>query len=236
MSGGLTYYYSTVAPRPRFGGFSTSRQELLQIGLAYVVLTVCLTIILSQHTILFGGAQAESLSTISPLLVGISAIAALSGFVAHELAHKFVAQRRGFWAEFRMWPVGLVLALVSSVVGILWGAPGATMVGGMSDDDRADWGRTSVAGPLTNVAFAGVFYGAAMLLFRAGSDLFGWMLLLAWINGWFGTFNLLPLGPLDGRKVLRWSVGVWIAAIALTGAMAVLSYIAYAYQTPFLNF
>jgi Zn-dependent protease len=31
------------------------------------------------------------------------------------------------------------------------------------------------------------------------------------INVWFSAFNLLPIGPLDGRKVLDWGVPQYIA-------------------------
>jgi Zn-dependent protease len=31
------------------------------------------------------------------------------------------------------------------------------------------------------------------------------------INVWFSAFNLLPIGPLDGRKVLDWGVPQYVA-------------------------
>jgi Zn-dependent protease len=239
MSGGLNYYYTTVAPRPRHGGVSTSRQELTQIGIAYAVLTVDLLIIFSQSTILFGTGGAGLVYSLTPGIVAVAATAALTGFVAHELAHKIVAQRRGFWAEFRMWPAGLALSFVTALIGFLWGAPGATVVSGMGESERAEWGRTSVAGPLANVAFGLAFFAAGVVSFQVGWNLEAvyWIFMLAWINGWFGTFNLVPFGPLDGRKVLRWNAGVWAGAIVLTGAVAAASILAALsmafYSTPF---
>lgn len=223
MSGGLNYYYTTVAPRPRYVGVSTSKQEVLQIGIAYVVLTVDLLIIFSQSSILSGLVYA-----VTPGIAAVAAVAALTGFLAHELAHKIVAQRRGFWAEFRMWPAGLALSFVTALIGFLWGAPGATVVSGMSESDRADWGKTSVAGPLTNVAFGLAFFAAGFAWFERGWGVGAvyWIFMLAWINGWFGTFNLVPVGPLDGRKVLRWNRAVWVGAIAFTGSVAAFSLLA----------
>ncbi len=232
-----TYSYRIVGVPPSRRPLSTSRAELTQILIAYAVLTGDLVIIFSQSTVLFGSAGTSFLKTISLEIVLISAAAALTGFVAHELAHKIVAQRHGFWAEFRMSPAGLLISALTAYFGLLWGAPGATVVAGMPVDDRSDWGKTSLAGPMANVAFAGVFYIAAIadFVYLRPSNLYFWLLLLAWINGWFGTFNLVPVGPLDGRKVLRWNVGVWAGAIVLTGAFAVVSWIAlYVYQSPFL--
>jgi Zn-dependent protease len=204
---------------------TTSRTELLQIGIAYAVLTFCLVILLSGSDALFG--TGNGLLFVSPILVAVAAAAALTGFVMHELAHKVAAQHRGFWAEFRLSPMGLVLALFTAFVGLLFAAPGATVVGGMSPADRRNWGQTSLAGPLTNFAFGLAFYGAALGASVLGSSVFGWLLLLAYINGWFGTFNLIPLGPLDGAKVFRWSKGIWATAIAVMGAFAVVSYLAF---------
>jgi Zn-dependent protease len=223
MSGNYSYSYTTGPPAPRRGAVSTSRQELTQIGIAYAVLTAALLIILSRSSFLAGFASA-----ITPVIAGTAAAAALTGFVAHELAHKIVAQRRGFWAEFRMWPAGLILALVTATLGFLWGAPGATVVSGMSASDRADWGRTSVAGPLANVGFGLVFLATGVTAFRLGwgAGATYWIFSLAWINGWFGTFNMVPLGPLDGRKVLRWSAAVWAGTIVFTGSVAAVSLLA----------
>ncbi len=231
-----SYTYNFVTPSAPRRRFSTSRRELLEIGIAYVVLTIDLAIILPQASFLFSGSANLVPSVIgaltTPLFVAVAALAALSGFIAHELAHKFVAQSHGFWAEFRMYPTGLLLSFVTALVGFLWAAPGATVVSGMDPRDRANWGRTSLAGPMANVAFGTAFYLGAIGLYLVGSGLFSALLLLAYINGWFGTFNLIPLGPLDGRKVLRWDRRAWVGSIVVCGTLAVAGLWAYSISTP----
>jgi len=229
----MRYYYTTVVPRPGSGRVTTSRREVLEIGIAYAVLTIDLMLILSHGTYLSGSGTVDLTTLLSPGWAVLAATAAFTGFLAHELAHKIVAERRGFWAEFRMWPVGLLFSFVTAVVGFLWGAPGATMVGGMSESDREDWGRTSVAGPLTNLAFSVLFLGVGLAGFGLGARFVGAFLVLAWINGWFATFNLVPIGPLDGRKVVRWSKAVWGAAIVAAVALTVASLLAYYSQLTF---
>jgi len=208
------------------GQITTSSRELRDLSLAFVVLTLDILFVL-----LGGAAGLVGLGPPAVVLqfVAVAAAAALTGFVAHEMAHKFSAQRRGYWAEFRMSPTWLLLSLiVSAFAGFLFAAPGATVIGGMGS--REDWGRTALAGPLTNMGFATAFYAGAVVLIDVGSlTAVVWLLFLAFINGWFATFNLIPFGPLDGRKVLSWNVGIWIGSIVLGGALAVLGGIAIYY-------
>jgi Zn-dependent protease len=232
-SGSLNYSWN---PPPKPTRITTSRTELLHLGVAYAVLTACLLLVFSGNTYLGSGFAPPGFLGISPTLVVVAATAALSGFAAHEMAHKIAAQRRGFWAEFRASPYGLIMALVTSFLGFILAAPGATVVGGISEVDRQSWGRTSLAGPMTNLGFAALFYGASVVAYELGSILFVWLLVLAFINAWFGTFNLFPFGVLDGRKVYRWDPKVWAGAIALTAtAMAFTVLALYIYGTPLLT-
>jgi Zn-dependent protease len=232
-----TPWYSPYGvPVPAVQKVTTSRKELLDILVAFTVLTFALVVLFTRSSVLFGSTGVGLLSPSVLPVAGLAAAAALTGFVAHELAHKVVAERRGFWAEFRMSPMGLVFLLFTAFVGFLFAAPGATMVGGISELDRRSWGWTSLAGPMTNLSFAGAFYAASFGAYGFAPGLVEGLLFLAYINAWFGTFNLLPFGPLDGRKVLRWSGGIWGAAIAISGAVAVVCGLAaIVYGTPYLH-
>ncbi len=146
-------------------------------------------------------------------LVAISLVTVGTGFVFHELSHKFVAQRYGYWAEFRMWPLGLVLALVTSLLGFIFAAPGATYISG-TDISQSQNGRISLAGPLTNVAIAALFL--PFWLFGGGI----WVAvgtIGVRINVFLALFNMLPIGPLDGSKVYRWNLPVWAAVFIPLG-------------------
>ncbi len=234
MTAGPRYSYTWTPASPTVPRVTTSRTELTHIGIAYVVLTVDLTVIFFGGGLLFGGAGISAL--LSGLAVGVAAVAALTGFVCHELAHKVYAQRHGFWAEFRMSPIGLVFSLFSAFLGFLWAAPGATVIGGMSVIDRENWGRTSLAGPLSNLGFAAVFYAGAVVTFAVGSWFYFYFVLLAWTNAWFATFNLVPLGPLDGAKVFHWRKDTWVGALVIAGAFTVLLYLMlYQVTTPLLG-
>jgi len=230
------YYYSVWTPvAPPLATHRTSRTELTHIAIAFVVLTVCLMIILSGHSFLVSGTVTSIIAPVPIYWVLIALAAALTGFIAHEMAHKFVARRLGYWAEFRMWPMGLLLALLSSAGGFLFAAPGATMVQGMDPRDVHGWGQTGVAGPVTNLIFASGFYAASVETFLVHSGIFAPLLFLAMINTLFATFNLLPIGLLDGAKVYRWGRGRWLLAFAVSAAFFAVAYTAfYSYGSPLL--
>ena len=158
----VQYSYTTGAPLQP-ARITTSRTELVQLGIAFAVLTLDFTLILGYGGLLFSGST--GFAAISPTIIIVAAAAGLTAFVAHEMAHKISAQRHGCWAEFRYAPMWLLFSIFSSFLGFLWAAPGATVVGGMAD--ARDWGRTSLAGPLTNIGFAAAFYAGAVAAFEA---------------------------------------------------------------------
>jgi Zn-dependent protease len=222
-------YWVGAAPLPS-RTVSTSPTEILHILIAFAVLTLDIAIVeaglLGQVS--FGGFDPGAVEA----GLAFGAAAAFTGFLAHELAHKVSAERRGFWAEFRMSPVGLLFSLVTAVFGFLFAAPGATVIGGMGS--APEWGKTSLAGPALNLVEGTAFAGAGLALnavpghFAAAT----FLVLLAFVNGWFATFNMLPLGPLDGHKVLRWSTPVWASVFAVAAAFTALLFAIQFYGWP----
>ncbi len=135
----------------------------------------------------------------------VSFIAVGSGFVLHELMHKFTAERYGYWAEFRMWMMGIVLALITSTLGFIFAAPGATYIQGYNVSERQN-GIISLAGPATNVVIAVVF----LLVGLVGNGIVADIGLIGFpVNLFLALFNMLPIMPLDGAKVFHWNKMLW---------------------------
>jgi Zn-dependent protease len=200
---------------------TTSPTEIVHLLIAFLVLTFDISLIQRGFGLFAGGTANAPLILFA---VEVGAAVALTGFVAHELAHKVVAQRYGFWAEFRMSPIGLLISVMTAFVGFLMALPGATMIGGMGD--ARQWGRTSVAGPLLNLIEGAVFLigAAASFVLQHNDWTTSFLLLLALFNGIFAAFNLLPFGLLDGRKVFRWNRGVWAVTFAMAVGFALYAY------------
>ncbi len=143
-----------------------------------------------------------------------------ASFFIHEIAHKAVAQKMGFWAEFRLTMWGAVLTLVSiasPIFKII--APGAMMVAGSADSNKM--GKISIAGPLTNIGLAAIFLTGSLL-----SQGDSWLLLGlgAAFNAGISLFNLIPFGLLDGFKIFRWSKVAWVVSFAASVVLTFTSY------------
>ncbi len=146
----------------------------------------------------------EFASTFVEVLITVGA-----GFVLHELAHKYAAQRYGAIAIYRAWTAGLALAVVLAVAfGFVFAAPGAVYIYGRHLT-REQNGKIAIAGPLANYALAIAFF----LLLQGSPSAQGFLAYGAQVNLFLAFFNLLPFGPLDGAKVYHWNRAAWAAAI-----------------------
>lgn len=137
------------------------------------------------------------------------------GFVLHEIAHKLMAIRYGFWAEYRLWLEGLILALVTSYFGFVFAAPGAVYIHG-NYIDRDVNGKISIAGPLTNIMLALIFLMASSVLPSPLRDV---AVLGYAVNSFLALFNLIPIAVLDGAKVFRWNPLIWLIVAASAFAL-----------------
>lgn len=131
-------------------------------------------------------------------------------FILHELAHRTVARHFGAWSEFRAWYEGLAIAIVLKIVlGFTFIAPGAVYI-------HKDYLTTkenayiSLAGPLTNVALAILFLILPIPLIHFSGyyiDISGYGY---HVNMFLAFFNMLPIYPFDGSKVINWNFLVWL--------------------------
>lgn len=186
----------------QLGSINTSRKELIDIIKAWAAISLAFAILLGGSIFSF---NLISLFTIAGLSVGF-------GFIAHELAHKVVAQRYGCKAEFRSFDQMLILAVVMSFFGFILAAPGAVMISGPVGKKRN--GKISSAGAIANLIVAAGFLS---LLFIPVT---GTLLLIAkygfMINTWLALFNLIPVWMFDGKKVLNWSKPVYFTLLGIS--------------------
>jgi len=192
--GGLNDYTTPgMEPRLRF-----SRGEIVQILIAMIVLTVAFSFALAPY---------PPVSNLDAVIgnLPLSFLAIATAFFCHEIAHKYMGQRYGYWSEFRMYPQGLLFALFLGItLGIVFAAPGAVQIFGRPT--REESGKMAAAGPSMNLAISFVFMSLWLLV---SGNLAEIAFFIAYINAFLAFFNLLPFGPLDGRKIMKWKIEVW---------------------------
>ncbi len=196
----MTYPY--IRPRFRF-----YRDEIKDIFLAIAVLTLAFAILISPF-------PRGPLSLFDFI---VAFIAVLTAFFLHEMAHKYMAFKYGYPAAFRAWKTGLVIALLSSFIGFLFAAPGAVYIYGYPS--REENGKISAAGPTTNIIGGYAFLLIALFL----NSYLGYVSILSFIliyiaslNFFLAFFNILPIGPMDGLKILNWNVLFFILLFILS--------------------
>ena len=194
--------------------FSDYEKEQLRESIGFLTLAFALAL---SNGLLVVMDDPSILITTLPLAFA----AVMTGFLLHELAHKWMAQQYGCWAEYRGNKNGLYFALAMSAFGFLLAAPGAVMVSGRITDRQN--GIIAAVGPLTNIAIAIV--ALPIYIFTAGLD---WPISLLGelarfiivINLILGGFNMIPIQPLDGSKVIMWSKPAYLGIIAAIFALA----------------
>lgn len=196
-------------------GYSRLRREIQDILIAVFGLTLAFSISTFSR-------NSFRLSTFEIFYyLALSLAAVCLAFLAHELAHRQVARRYGGYAEFRIWPMGLLGGIIFSFLGFVIAAPGAVYFEGVFGNERV--GKTALAGPITNL-FLGVIFLVAGIALSGTAWVFpiGY---LSQINLYLGVFNMIPFHPLDGQKVMTWNMRFYIVAFGTMILMAVLSYI-----------
>lgn len=194
-----------------------SRVENNHILISIVVLTFVLALLFTRNNLFYGLTEGFKLD-IFPYWLMVSFFGVVTAFFFHEMSHKFMAQKYGLWSEFRMYPRGLLFALLLGIMlPFVFAAPGAVMFRGGSR--YFETGRIAMAGPLSNLIIAAITLMLYRVLFFENIVIGSIICFVCFINALFATFNLLPFGPLDGTKIISWNPTIWIIMLILSAVV-----------------
>ena len=188
-------------------------RETIDLIIAFIVISLGFSIVYARTNV------NQIIAILPIIMIGVG-----SGFILHEIGHKLSAIHYGYWAEFKAWPIGLLISILSAFIGFLIATPGAVNIYGNINNEEN--GIISLCGPVVNILLALMFLvinsiNTAMNPATAGASLtsitctFGFM-----INGYLAFFNLIPLGILDGAKVIKWNPLIWFVTIGVSAIMA----------------
>ena len=192
--------------------FRFTGKEIRDLIISFIVIAL-------GFTILYSNGDYSHITLIFPIvMIGVGV-----GFIFHELGHKFVAMHYGYYAEYELWPTGLLIALASSFFGFIFAAPGAVVIYSNGMEEKTN-GIISIAGPIVNIILGLIFFlilGSLgnFVYTETGAIVYLICVLGTRINFFLAAFNLLPIPPLDGSKVMSWSVPVWLITFAIAAIL-----------------
>jgi Zn-dependent protease len=186
----------------------TSNTEIIHIIISWLAISSAFAVLLLWSRSGIKPTGDELINGIfNPLVISLCTVGI--SFIVHEMSHKIVAQRFGFWAEFRMSvPMLFVMLYLVLDFGILFAAPGAVMIYGGNVGLKEN-GRISLAGPLSNLLMGLAFFTLLSeqgILYEIGR--YGVI-----VNITLALFNMIPFGIFDGRKVWDWNKAVYIVMV-----------------------
>lgn len=197
--------------------FTVTRNEIRDLIIAFIILTISFAISNAESNI------HTFISILPIIMVGVAI-----GSLVHELGHKFVAMKYGYQAEFKAWPLGLLITFASAFIGIVFAFPGSVQTDADNISDEIN-GKIAIAGPMDNMVLALISIAIAALIFplKPYSNIFTLIYLFCTVgfsvNSFLATFNLLPFYTLDGVKVLKWNAKIWIIIFAIAVIMLLMS-------------
>ncbi|HNV01029.1 MAG TPA: site-2 protease family protein [archaeon] len=190
--------------------FYFSPQERIDLLISWVSLSIAFALMISPTFL-----------QISNILVSlpIAFLAVGTGFVFHELAHREAAKHYGFHSEFRAWYPGLAIAIGLVLISggnFFFAAPGATYYLATNPTKKQD-GVISIAGPVVNI-----IVGTTLVIIGAivqDSFLQFMFIQAGMINFFFALFNMIPIWPFDGSKVIAWRGEYWLIVTAVAAIL-----------------
>ena len=159
-------------------------------------------------------------------LLGAAALAVATAFVGHELAHRAVARHYGMAAAYKanyfFLAFTVAIALITAkLVGtpFVIAAPGAVVVMPLFGPPHPYVSMLiAAAGPLTNEVIG---VAAIVASYAVSPAIAPYLALVGRVNLWIGFFNLLPIPPMDGWQVMRYSITAWASMTVLALALLI---------------
>ncbi len=134
-------------------------------------------------------------------------LAVLITFSLSLISQKLVARKLRCKAFYRLWLPGLVVSMLIMVVGV----KPVILIGTatLSTYKFGRWGFKSTHGTMTELGWIGLSGPLANIVLAYILKLFTPFSYLAYVNAVFAFFNLMPVEPLDGAKLVVWNPVLW---------------------------
>jgi Zn-dependent protease len=156
------------------------------------------------------------LPSYSVLVIPAVILAATIAVIPHELAHRQYARKYGCFSRFTLNFTGFLLTTIINILPFfgLFFLSGYTAIScRFFSVNKEIEGKSAAVGPLTNIVISVLSF---LLIGYVPSIVAFFLYEIAAFNAVVAFFNLLPFWILDGLKVFRWNIGIWIVMIAIS--------------------
>jgi uncharacterized repeat protein (TIGR02543 family) len=175
-----------------FSGLVITPTEVLAFVLGAAALTSCFSFAIA-------GATAE-IANVVPIVFVTVVVAELVYWLTTEV----VAKSMGIWSEYCVWPIGIVMLLVSTLA---FRSP--FCVAGRSKfrcakPTKRSIGLISLSGPVACLLLAGIF----VMLLIFGYEQIGSLGVMVCMTK--ATFDLIPTPPMNGKEIFDWNKIIWL--------------------------
>ena len=190
-----------------------TRIVTLREPIAFIIALTAISLTVGSRYLVYGPI------TFFPIVAASVSLA----FLPHELMHRYIARKMGCFSRFVLDPFGLMLTLATAIPFIPFKIiiPGYVLISSHYYDPitrKRIEGVSAIAGPLTNlvIALIGIVLLNTVALLIANQYLNIFLLYLIIVNAWIAFFNLLPIPPLDGSKIISWKPINWALLFTLS--------------------
>ncbi|MCF2139334.1 MAG: FHA domain-containing protein [Candidatus Lokiarchaeota archaeon] len=140
-------------------------------------------------------------------------------FICHELGHLYTGKELQFPSRFCLVKKGVRLTLISAIVGIPFGLPGASIsVGVDPQTDRNKMGAIKMAGPTVNLVIGLISTIIVVIIPSSSTMLKTIFLQSAGINFMLGGFNMIPKEfqgfAMDGNYIISWRKSLYFFLVS----------------------
>lgn len=126
-------------------------------------------------------------------------------YIPRIVIQKYFAKKIGYGAKFKIYPVSSILAILFSPIGIKLASPGYNEV---RPYKFSEWKYKRLKGSVEEMAriyLSGVIWNLFLCIISVVFNLN----VVKEVNVWISFFNLLPILPFDGAKILKWDFSIW---------------------------
>jgi hypothetical protein len=149
----------------------------------------------------------------------INTVICLIGAVIHEVAHRIFAHFFKIKMEYKFWPAGSVLTLVSSYLGNAFSIQAFILEEIPPETPKWKAGLMKLSAPMISTLIMCVF---AWMYFLTPDPIYK---VVYTTSALWAMAEILPFGSLDGKDIKDWSPLVWgIAFFVISGAYVIVTF------------